>query len=148
MQQESFATVRYRDNLVWLLLLILSERPMHGYEIIKRIKELTGNQWKPAAGSIYPLLNYMRDAGLITVVNVEEGVRGGRKIVYALSEKGWQQLVDVLRRKVTLYMNFMNLIIGVSLKSLESHGFEAESKAIKKDIAEWAAALAKSLQEG
>lgn len=148
MQQESFATVRYRDNLVWLLLLILSERPMHGYEIIKRIKELTGNQWKPAAGSIYPLLNYMRDAGLITVVNVEEGVRGGRKIVYALSEKGWQQLVDVLRRKVTLYMNFMNLIIGVSLKSLESHGFEAESKAIKKDIAEWAAALTKSLQEG
>ena len=148
MQQESFATVRYRDNLVWLLLLILSERPMHGYEIIKRIKELTGNQWKPAAGSIYPLLNYMRDAGLITVVNVEEGVRGGRKIVYALSEKGWQQLVEALRRKVTLYMNFMNLIIGVSLKSLESHGFEAESKAIKKDIAEWAAALAKSLQEG
>ena len=148
MQQESFATVRYRDNLVWLLLLILSERPMHGYEIIKRIKELTGNQWKPAAGSIYPLLNYMRDAGLITVVNVEEGVRGGRKIVYALSEKGWQQLVEALRRKVTIYMNFMNLIIGVSLKSLESHGFEAESKAIKKDIAEWAAALAKSLQEG
>ncbi len=148
MQEESFATARYRDTLIWLLLLILSEKPMHGYEIIKRIKELTGNQWRPAAGSIYPLLNYMRDSGLISVVNVEEGVRGGRKIVYALSDKGWQQLLDVLRKKVALYMNFMNMIVGVSLKSLETQGFEAESKSIRREIAEWAAALVKNLQEG
>ncbi len=148
MQEESVATARYRDTLVWLLLLILSEKPMHGYEIIKRIKDLTGNQWKPAAGSIYPLLNYMRDSGLINVVNVEEGVRGGRKIVYALSDKGWQQLLEVLRRKVTIYMNFMNMIANVSLKSLESHGYERESKALRRDIAEWAALLAKSVGEG
>ncbi|MGC9209874.1 MAG: PadR family transcriptional regulator [Acidilobus sp.] len=146
--EAAASTVRYRDTLVWLLLLILSERPMHGYEIIKRIKELTANQWRPAAGSIYPLLNYMKDAGLIDVVNVEEKVRGGRKIVYALTDKGWQQLRDAIMRKIVMYMNFMNLIANVSLKALEEHGYSEDSKAIRREIASWASSLARSLGEG
>ncbi|MGC9071560.1 MAG: PadR family transcriptional regulator [Acidilobus sp.] len=152
MREESLettvTTARYRDTLVWLLLLILSEKPMHGYEIIKKIKEITANQWKPAAGSIYPLLNYMKDVSLIDVVNVEEKVRGGRKIVYALSDKGWEQLKDAIRRKVTIYMNFMDMIANVSLKALEEHGYTDDSKLIRHEISAWASRLAKTLSEG
>jgi len=146
---EVMGSTRYRDTLIWLMLLILSQRPMHGYEIIKKINELTANQWKPAAGSIYPLLSYMKDLGLIDVVVVEEeGVRGGRKIVYALTDRGWQQLNEILARKVQIYANFLDLIADSSLKALEEHGFADSAKALRTKLLEWATQFQKRLAEG
>ena len=136
---------RYRDTLIWFMLFVLSERPMHGYEIIKRISELTSNRWKPAAGSIYPLLSYMKEMGLIEVVNVEEGVRGGRKIVYRLTDKGWKEFHDMLMRKSQLYMTIMEEIARKSIEALRQHGYEDDASKLCESIRSWAAQLAESL---
>ncbi len=140
--EESKGALKYRDTLVWFLLLILSERPMHGYEIIKRISELTMNQWRPAAGSIYPLLSYMKDLGLIDIVSVEEsGVRGGRRIVYSLTEKGWDEFRNLLAKKSEFYMYMLSNIMGNAIKQLKERGFEKDAQNVCDNISRWLAQI-------
>jgi DNA-binding PadR family transcriptional regulator len=45
--------------------MLLTEKPMHGYEMIKEIEERSGGYWRPSAGSIYPTLQLLEDEGLI-----------------------------------------------------------------------------------
>jgi len=52
-----------RGLLRFLVLKMLSEKPMSGTEIAERINEQTGGRWKPSSGSIYPLLAWMLKKG-------------------------------------------------------------------------------------
>ena len=65
---------RRRGNVRAAILALLTERPMHGYEMIKEIDTRTGGVWSPSPGSVYPTLQLLEDEGLITS---EES--GGRK---------------------------------------------------------------------
>lgn len=51
-----------RGLLRFLVLKMLSEKPMAGSEIIEEIQKQTGS-WKPSPGSIYPLLSRMSKKG-------------------------------------------------------------------------------------
>jgi DNA-binding PadR family transcriptional regulator len=47
------------------VLILLSRKPHHGYEIMKEIKERTGGFWRPTAGGIYPILQSLEESGYI-----------------------------------------------------------------------------------
>ena len=47
-------------------LALLTERPMHGYEMIQEIAERSKDLWKPSPGSVYPTLQLLVDEGLFT----------------------------------------------------------------------------------
>jgi DNA-binding PadR family transcriptional regulator len=47
------------------VLILLSKKPCHGYEIMKEIKERTGGFWRPTAGGIYPILQDLEKSGYI-----------------------------------------------------------------------------------
>ncbi|MFJ1702135.1 PadR family transcriptional regulator [Kitasatospora sp. NPDC088346] len=47
------------------LLALLTERPMHGYEMITEIGERTGGAWRPSPGSVYPTLQLLEEQGMI-----------------------------------------------------------------------------------
>jgi len=64
------------------LLHVLSERPMHGYEIIQALKDRFGGTYVPSAGTIYPRLAKLEAEGLVTKQS------DGRKTVYALTDAG------------------------------------------------------------
>lgn len=64
------------------ILRVLSESPMHGYQIIQELKQRSGGVWTPSAGSIYPTLQLLADEGLI----VAEETSG--KKVFSLTEAG------------------------------------------------------------
>jgi formylmethanofuran dehydrogenase subunit E len=64
---------------MWMLK-ISSEKDVSGYEIMKKVYELTGK--KPSAGSVYPLLKSMRNEGWIT------GKKQGLKTVYQITDSG------------------------------------------------------------
>ena len=49
----------------YCILTELSRSEMHGYELMKQIKKMTGK--KPSAGQIYPVLNQMRSLGYLSV---------------------------------------------------------------------------------
>ena len=59
------------------MLALLTERPMHGYEMIQEIDSRTGGAWRPSPGSIYPTLQLLEDEGVI--VASAEAAGGGRK---------------------------------------------------------------------
>jgi DNA-binding PadR family transcriptional regulator len=48
-------------------LLLLAERPLHGYQIIQEIGEWSGGLWRPSPGSVYPALQLLEDEGLVRV---------------------------------------------------------------------------------
>jgi len=52
-----------RGLLRFIVLKMLSEKPMSGTEIAEQIEEQTGGRWKPSSGSIYPLLAWMLNKG-------------------------------------------------------------------------------------
>lgn len=67
-----------------LILWLISKGPIHGYEIIKEVKRLTGQRLKPA--TVYPLLNRLEDEGFLISELTEKGRRKLR--CYRLTERG------------------------------------------------------------
>lgn len=57
-----------------LLLALIAEQPRHGYDLIREIEALSGGEYAPSPGVIYPALTYMEDAGLIVPV-ADQGSR-------------------------------------------------------------------------
>ena len=67
-----------------LVLKLLNMKPMSGAEIIEEIGKRTAGRWKPSPGSIYPLLAWLQDNGIIMEIPTEEtGIKR-----YKLTEKG------------------------------------------------------------
>ncbi|MFJ3928479.1 PadR family transcriptional regulator [Streptomyces sp. NPDC090022] len=64
------------------ILALLTDRPMHGYEMIQEIGERSGGAWKPSPGSVYPTLQMLEDEGLISSES-----EGGRKL-FTLTDAG------------------------------------------------------------
>jgi DNA-binding PadR family transcriptional regulator len=63
-------------------LLLLSEEPQHGYQLIQEIGERSQGSWTPSPGSIYPVLQQLEDEGLISFERVD-----GRKTA-TLTDEG------------------------------------------------------------
>lgn len=66
-------------NRLFTVLLLESEE-RHGYELMDRIEEITGD--RPSSSHIYPFLSKMKEQGFV------EEEEDGRKKVYSLTEKG------------------------------------------------------------
>jgi DNA-binding PadR family transcriptional regulator len=62
------------------MLKIISEGEVTGYDIIKKVGELTGK--KPSTGSVYPLLKSMENKGWIT------GKKVDNKTAYKITDSG------------------------------------------------------------
>lgn len=67
-----------------LILWLISKGPVHGYELNKEVKRLTGRHLKPA--TLYPLLNKLEEDGYLVSELIERGKRKLR--LYHLTEKG------------------------------------------------------------
>ena len=50
---------------MWILL-ILSEGPNYGYNVIQRLDEMFSGFWKPKAGTVYPAIEKLMESGLIS----------------------------------------------------------------------------------
>lgn len=71
------------DGLRLLVLHLLSDKPAHGYELMKAVEEMSGGHYAPSAGVLYPLLTLLADMGLI----VEEPSDGNRR-AFGLTDEG------------------------------------------------------------
>jgi DNA-binding PadR family transcriptional regulator len=66
-----------------VLLRLVAEQDRHGYELIKAIEELTGGEYAPSPGVVYPTLSLLVDEGLLAEVAGE----GSRK-AFTVTEAG------------------------------------------------------------
>jgi DNA-binding PadR family transcriptional regulator len=72
-----------RGDVRAAILVLLAERPMHGYEIIQEVAERSQDLWKPSPGSVYPTLQLLVDEGLIVGTESE-----GSKKLFELTDAG------------------------------------------------------------
>jgi len=138
----------YKESLRNLVLRILADGPQHGYEIMKRIEQVTEGRWKPAAGTLYPLLEQLRAEGLIEVERVDNSrVRGGKKIVYKLTEYGWGKLADILRVKSKTKFDIIAFYLVEGAAALRRAGYEAEADEICRNLVEGLGKLGRLVDE-
>jgi len=89
---------------LWLLLL-LSDRPMYGYEIIRELERRFSGYWQPKTGTIYPALEKLEENGLITG-QVEFRDHGPDRKHYAITPKG----EDALKSAMTQWAKMTEMI--------------------------------------
>jgi len=75
-------------DLQLVLLALLSERPSHGYELIKALEERSGGFYSPSPGMIYPALTWLEEVGYASVA------AEGTKKLYSITDTGREYLKD------------------------------------------------------
>jgi len=73
-----------------LLLRLLQQREMYGYELVGSIKEATGSAITLGEGVIYPVLHALERSGALKARR--KPVNGRTRVYYSLTPKGRQRL--------------------------------------------------------
>jgi len=81
----------------YFVLASLLDGPLHGYAIIKRTSELSGNRVRMATGTLYTALDRLTAEGYVQPVR-QEIVNGRARRSYALTESGAAALRAEARR--------------------------------------------------
>jgi len=72
------------------LLLLLSERPAHGYDLLERLPSLLGDE-RVDVGNLYRVLRRLEEQGLVSS-EWDEAVPGPAKRTYELTDAGREAL--------------------------------------------------------
>ncbi|HEY3141824.1 MAG TPA: PadR family transcriptional regulator [Acidimicrobiales bacterium] len=114
------------------MLALLTERSMHGYEMIQELDSRTGGIWRPSPGSIYPTLQLLEDEGLITSEQSEGRKRftltdaGQEEAAKAAERPPWAHYAD--EADVTAAGDFREAAFGImnALREVGAAGSEAQ----------------------
>ena len=107
-------------DMKYVILKLLRDKPMHGYEVMKALEEQTRGCYKPSPGTVYPTLTWLEDEGLVESDEVD-----GKK-VYSVTEAGrsfleehkstvegiFERVADTIERLVSEPMPEVNRGIG------------------------------------
>lgn len=101
-------------------LILLSKRSIHGYEIMREIKERTMGFWKPTAGGVYPMLRNLEKTGYIEGQWNSQNKR--KRKTYKITEAGKlvleraltreSQIADSMRK---LFKEFINDVLEIEM---------------------------------
>jgi len=89
-QMHRLGSMKVGTVQLWLLLL-LSDKPMYGYEIIRELERRFSGYWSPKTGTVYPALEKLEENQLITG-QIEFRDRGPDRKHYAITDKGKEEL--------------------------------------------------------
>ncbi|WP_395062225.1 PadR family transcriptional regulator [Paraburkholderia silvatlantica] len=98
------------EDLQLMLLVLLAERPSHGYELIKALDARSNGFYSPSPGMVYPALTYLEELGYVSVT-----LEGNRKR-YELSHEGRSYLeanrerADLILAKLTHFGRKMEVM--------------------------------------
>lgn len=96
-------------NNIMLLLQLLSEKDMYGYEIMETLRERSENVFELKAGTLYPLLHSMELKKQL--VSYEQEVEGKKRKYYQVTEEGRKQL-ETKKNEWHEYSKAVTQIIG------------------------------------
>lgn len=72
-----------------VLLKLIADEPRHGYDLIRAVEEMTGGEYAPSPGVVYPTLTLLQDMGLI-----EEAAGEGARRPFQITEEGRAHLAE------------------------------------------------------
>ena len=85
-----------------VLLKLVADEPRHGYDLIRAVEELTGGEYAPSPGVVYPTLTLLQDMGLI-----EEAAGKGPRRPFQATDDGRRHVeerseeIDALFERLT-----------------------------------------------
>jgi len=91
-----------------IILSLLSEGEMYGYQIIRRVKALSDGQISWSASKLYPVLHQLENQGHIRAVWRPSGTGPDRKY-YRLTDKGNRALAKAKRDWLAINMILFRL---------------------------------------
>jgi DNA-binding PadR family transcriptional regulator len=65
----------------FVVLRLLKEKPMHGYEVMRALEERMAGCYSPSAGTVYPTLQLLEDEGYVRAVETD-----GKKVYHITPE--------------------------------------------------------------
>lgn len=71
-----------QGDIRFVVLRLIENGPLHGYEIIKKIEEMSLDSYTPSPGVIYPTLTFLEEAGYAEVES------DGNKKSYGITDEG------------------------------------------------------------
>ena len=72
-----------------VLLKLIADEPRHGYDLIRAIEDITGGEYAPSPGVVYPTLTLLQDMGLI-----EEAPDEGPRKPFQATDEGRSHLAE------------------------------------------------------
>jgi DNA-binding PadR family transcriptional regulator len=142
-----------RGNIKPIILQALSEKPMHGYEIIQHFAKRSGGHWRPSPGSVYPTLRKLESEGLIVAKETNAKTEfyitaKGRQLAEAQSTANpWEGIKhpDLLANIGPLMREFMPLMHQLAMNGSAKEAEQATK--IVKDTITKLKALHKEIKE-
>jgi DNA-binding PadR family transcriptional regulator len=102
-----------RSFLRYIVLKIIKDKPIHGYEIMKTVELLSKGHWTPSAGSIYPILESLESKGFVQSEETD------RKKVYSITPTGMEALDHMTQEKLEL-LKEMSRLINIVIESTDN----------------------------
>ena len=113
------------------MLAVLTEGEAHGYKIMRRIEEVTRGSWRPAPGSLYPLLSYLEGEGLITC----SGGDGGKKVC-RLTDDGLRYFVDLALARLRVLGGLLAALLSSVCRVSSTAGRCSEAVKVVEEVTE------------
>jgi PadR family transcriptional regulator len=124
---------------LWLLLL-LSEKPMYGYELIRELEKRFSGYWRPKTGTIYPALEKLEKNKLVTS-RIEFREEAPDRKHYALTASGQAELASTMT-----YWTKMTEILE-NYRETHQSIFRQKSELRKQELAQFFTRLGSALGE-
>jgi len=104
----------YKGSLATIILKLLSEEGrMYGYEITKKVKELSGGEMNLTEGALYPALHKLEADGLLEV-SIEQTGNRPRKY-YRLTGDGKKEVRNRLE-ELRQFIAHMDLLLNLNTR--------------------------------
>ncbi len=110
---------RPRDLVMPLLLLLLLERPGHGYELAGRLASAGYSSWA-GPGPVYRHLERMEEAGLVTCTMDVSAETGPRRCIYRLTALGADTLGQAMH-ELSKLGDFLPEVLGRFAHASDRH---------------------------
>jgi PadR family transcriptional regulator PadR len=94
-----------------LVLTVLQEGELYGYEIAQRIRERSGGAFIPSEGSLYPALHGLEATGALDA-SWREGDRGPRRRYYKITNSGLAMLEEHAREWQAFSLGMASAVAG------------------------------------
>ncbi len=98
-----------KGSTTMLILEMLKNENMYGYQMIKRLSEKSENVFELKEGTLYPILHSLEEENFITSYWDESTAK--KRKYYAITEKGKKQLKE-RKEEWKIFSNGVNKVLG------------------------------------
>ena len=113
-KEKNYSNNFKRGTLELIVLHLLQNNDLYGYQITQAIKEKSNGQYSILAGSLYNILFRLSESGYITEYIKKVGVKRKRRY-YHLEEKGKEHYIKLLNEYNKVCQN-VNMILGRTIE--------------------------------